>query len=182
MVHKEIRLGGFGGQGIITAGKIVGKAAAIFDKKNAVFTQSYGPEARGGACSSEVVVSEEDIAFPKVQTPDIVILMSQEAYVKFGNNLPKGAIMLTDSELVKMDKKPEGVEVYSLPATSIANELGKRMVANIVMIGFLAGIDNAISEKALRESVLSSVPKGTEELNTKAFEKGLEHGRKLRGA
>ena len=104
MTRTEIKLAGFGGQGIVLAGFILGKALSVYDKKNAVLTQSYGPEARGGACSADVVTADGYIDYPEVTSPNIVVIMSQEAYSKYGQNLDQNGIMLIDEDLVKIDK------------------------------------------------------------------------------
>jgi len=175
MIREEITLGGFGGQGIILAGYIVGKAAAIFDKNNATFTQDYGPEARGGSCRAQVVISDEQISYPYSENPLVMVAMSQEAYTKYAAGLDKDALILIDEELVKPDKSANN-KVYAIPATQIAQELGRRAVANIVMLGFMTAISKITSLDAMKKAILDSVPKGTEELNMKAFERGYSYG------
>ncbi|MDD3472463.1 MAG: 2-oxoacid:acceptor oxidoreductase family protein, partial [Syntrophaceae bacterium] len=115
----EVRLAGFGGQGIILAGHILGKAASLFEKKNAVFTQSYGPEARGGSCSADVVISDETIHYPKVIEPDVLVLMSQGALGTYGNSIKDGGILILDEDLVSLMEEPSGLTVYRAPATRI---------------------------------------------------------------
>jgi len=182
-VRKEIRLSGFGGQGIILSGYIIGKAATIYDGKNATLTQSYGPESRGGACSAQVIVSDEPIHYPQLIKPEILVVMSQEAHHKYRSEITPGVTLLIDEDLVRPDGPLDGVQVFSIPATRLAEEeLGRKMVANIVMLGFFAALTDVVSKDALREAVLSSVPKGTEELNLKAFEKGYEAGSRQQGA
>jgi len=177
VMRKEIRLSGFGGQGIILAGHIIGKAAAIYDGKNATLTQSYGPESRGGACSAQLIVSDGAISYPHLIKPEILVVMSQEAYHKHRWEIIPGVILLIDEDLVRPNGPLDGVQVFSIPATRLAEEeLGRKMVANIVMLGFFAALTDIVSKDALREAVLSSVPKGTEELNLKAFERGYEVG------
>ncbi len=173
---KEIRLAGFGGQGIILAGHILGKAATLFDKKEAVFTQSYGPEARGGSCSADVVISDEVIHYPKVGAPSLLVLMSQGALATYGGSMNPGGVIIVDEDMVKMDKDPEGTTVYRVPCTRIAEDLGRKIVANIVMLGAIAALGGAVSYESMKESVLSSIPPGTEELNISAFDKGYEYG------
>jgi len=171
MSREQIVLGGFGGQGIILAGFIVGKAASIIDGKNATFTQDYGPEARGGACRAQIVISDNQISYPYVEDPAVLVLMSQEAYTKYTRGIKKDALLLLDSDLVKPDKRLKN-KIYTIPATRIAREMGRAAVANIVMLGFFSAIARIISLEAMKKSVLESVPKGTEELNMKAFELG----------
>ena len=176
MSRTEIRLAGFGGQGIILSGYIIGKAAAIYDKKEATFTQSYGPESRGGACSARVIVSDEPVHYPHLISPSILVVMSQEAYNKYVPTLRDGALLIVDEDLVETGDLAGDVELLSVPATRLAEELGRKIVANIVMLGFFAAVTDVVSVESLREAVRTSVPKGTEELNLKAFEKGHEYG------
>jgi len=178
-MRLEIRVAGFGGQGVIRAGLVLAAAACIYGDKNAVQTQSYGPESRGGACKSEVVISDEDIDFPKVTEPDAVIVMSQEAYTNYAKDVKKGGILLLDSDLVPKQKEIPNVRVLKVPATKIAEELGKTIVANVVMLGAFASITNLIDAEAIKKSILSNVPKGAEKLNIDAFEKGYDYGKSL---
>jgi len=176
---QEIRLAGFGGQGIILSGHILGKAAALFEKKEAVFTQSYGPEARGGSCSADVVISDTTIHYPKVGEPDILVLMSQGALNTYGGSIRQNGMMILDADLVKLESEPQGITVYRVPFTRLAERLGKTIVANIVMLGALAALAPVTSYESMKESVLSSIPRGTEELNIAAFDRGYEYGRSL---
>jgi 2-oxoglutarate ferredoxin oxidoreductase subunit gamma len=176
----EIRLAGFGGQGIIRAGLMLAMAACIYEGRNAVQTQSYGPESRGGACKSEVVISDEEIDYPKVVEPDILVVMSQEAYNTYSETVKKGGILFLDPDMVPLHEfKGVDVRVFMIPATKIAEQLGKTIVANVVMLGALVAITNLTSVEAFRKSLLNNIPKGTEKLNLDAFEKGYEYGKKL---
>jgi 2-oxoglutarate ferredoxin oxidoreductase subunit gamma len=175
MERKEVVLGGFGGQGIILAGYITGQAAAIGDKKNAIFTQDYGPEARGGACRAQVVISDGPISYPYCESPSVLVTMSQAAYNKYAVGLDEEALLLIDEELVEPDKSANN-KTYAVAATRIARELDRAAVANIVMLGFFTAITKIVSVDAMKQSVLESVPKGTEELNTSAFERGYACG------
>lgn len=180
MSRTEVRLTGFGGQGIILAAYILGKAAALYDRKHATFTQSYGPESRGGACAAQVVISDEPVQYPHLIDPSVVVIMSQEAYNKYASTLRAGNKVLVDEDLVILGDLPEGVRVYAIPSTRIAEgEFGRKMVANIVMLGFLAAVAGVVTEDSMRQAVRESVPKGTEDLNLKAFQAGLDHGKKL---
>lgn len=179
MSRTEIRLTGFGGQGIILSGYIVGKAAAIHDKKQATFTQSYGPESRGGACSAQVIISDEPVHYPHLIDPAILVVMSQEAYNKYAPTLRDGALLIVDEDLVETGDLAGDVKLLSVPATRLAEELGRKIVANIVMLGFFAAVTDVVSVEAMREAVRTSVPKGTEELNLKAFDKGYEYGQRI---
>lgn len=180
-MRREIRFAGFGGQGIVLSGFIVGKAATIFDKKHAVLTQNYGPEARGGACSADIVISDSGIEYPKLTAPDILVIMSQEAYHTYGNNLGKNSMLIIDKDLVNIEPKVKKNKVYAIPSTRFAEELGKKIVANIVMLGFFTAVSKVVSFESMEKAILSSVPKGTEELNMKAFNQGYEYGKKLVG-
>jgi len=180
MIEKsEIRLAGFGGQGIILSGHILGKAASLFEKKHAVFTQSYGPEARGGSCSADVVISVNPIHYPKVENPDVLVVMSQGALSTYGASIGPNGIMIVDEDLVTFTDKPRATIVHKVPCTRIAEEMGRKIVANIVMLGALAALGGVISYDAMKESVLSSIPPGTEDLNMSAFNKGYDYGMSL---
>lgn len=175
--RHEIRLCGYGGQGIVRAGHIIGQAAAIFDHKHATFTQSYGPEARGGSCRADVVISDERLLYPYVEAPSVLIAMSQEAYDKYYPGIPENTLIIIDQDLVK--PRNSNIEKHlTIPARRIAEELGMVAVANVVMLGFLTAVTNLASEEAMRKSIAASVPKGTEELNMKAFERGYTYASK----
>jgi len=178
-MRVEVRFAGFGGQGIIKSGIIIGTAACIYARKNAVQTQSYGPESRGGACKSEVVITEDEIDFPKVIKPDILIAMSQHAYNEYAEDLKSGGILIMDSHMIPHEKEIGKTQVFRVPATKIAEKIGKRIVANIVMLGAVAAITNLLDKKAIREAIKGNVPRGTEKLNLKAFERGYEYGKPL---
>jgi 2-oxoglutarate ferredoxin oxidoreductase subunit gamma len=175
-MRQEIRFAGFGGQGIILSGYITGKAAAVYDEKQAIFTQSYGPEARGGACSAQLVVDTEEIDYPLVTQPTITVIMSQEAFDKFAKDSKPGSTFIIDEDLVKASV--EGENVYRVPMTRLAEEMGRRIVANIVMLGAFTAVTGLISKDAMLESVRSSVPAKTIDLNVKAFEAGYEYARR----
>ena len=176
MKLTEIRLAGFGGQGVILSAIVIGKAASINQGGYATMTQSFGPEARGGACAAQVILDKEPILYPYVTQPDILVIMSQEAYTKFSGDIKDGGILIVEQDLVRVDKVKPGVRMFSVPATRLAEELGKRMVLNIVMVGFFAAVTNLIEPQALRQAVLDSVPPSFRELNAKAFDKGFEYG------
>ena len=174
----EIRISGFGGQGVILSAIVIGKAGCIFENGYSTMTQSFGPEARGGACSAQVILSNQPILYPYVTRPDILVTMSQEAYSLFTPQLKEDGILIIEQDLVRVEKLPPGVRVYGVPATRLAEELGKRMVLNIVMVGFFAAVTNVLEPDALREAVADSVPGAFCELNLKAFDKGFEYGTK----
>ncbi len=173
---SEIRVAGFGGQGVIMCASVIGKAASIFEGGYSTMTQNFGPEARGGACSAQVICGKEPVLYPYVTHPDIMVIMSQEAYVKFAKELTPSSILLIEQELVRVSDIPAGVKVYGIPATRIAEELGKRMVLNIVMVGFFGAIAGIVKRESLRDAVADSVPKAFVELNLKAFDAGYEYG------
>lgn len=179
MNRLEIRLSGFGGQGIIRSGEIVGKAAVLYDGRYATFTQSYGPESRGGACAAQVAIADDpvELSYPHVIAPSILIIMSQGGYNKYVPGFRRDGLLIIDEGLVELDEEAEGLRVLKIPATRIAEELGRRIVANVVMLGFVAAVTDIASPEAVRQGVLDSVPKGTEELNERAFERGLQYGR-----
>ena len=177
-MRKEIRICGFGGQGIILAGIILGKAASLFDENEAVQTQSYGPEARGGASKCEVVIDNKLIEYPKVLNPDILVAMSNEALLKYIDDLKdEGTLIVdpgtTDINEVKDFIDEHNIKVYEAPATMTAiNDIGLKIVANIVMVGAITKITKVISKEAAMKAIEASVPKGTEEKNIQAFEAG----------
>jgi len=176
----EFRLSGSGGQGLILAGKILAEAAAIYDGKNATQSQSYGPEARGGSSRSEVIISDEDIDYPKAVNIDFLLALTQEACDKYSRDVKEGGIILVDSGFV--NKCSEGkFKVYSAPITEIAEkETGRTLVANIVALGMLTELTGIISKEAVESAILSRVPKGTEELNLKAFRAGVSAAQKIK--
>ncbi|MCD6472107.1 2-oxoacid:acceptor oxidoreductase family protein [Candidatus Aerophobetes bacterium] len=175
----ELRLSGAGGQGLMLAGLILAEAAGVYDGKNVVQTQSYGPEARGGASKSEVVISEGEIDYPKVVNPDILLALTQEACDKYYPELKEGGTLIVDSFYVK--KLPPYKKVVSVPITSIAEkEVGRKVVANIVALGVITEFTGVVSREAIKEAVLSRVPKGTEKMNEKALEVGFRIGRESR--
>lgn len=170
-MQKKIIITGFGGQGVIMAGRIVGKAAALGDKLESSLVQSYGPESRGGACSVQVTIADEQIYYPYINVPDILVCMSQAGYDKYKDILEKDTLLITDQDLVKLQ---ENADCYSIPATRFAEEMGLKMMANIIMIGFLAGITEAVSLESARNTVSGSVPPKTVEINLKAFDRGWD--------
>ncbi len=173
---QEIIVTGFGGQGIVLAGRILGMAAALKDDKESTLVQSYGPESRGGACCAQVVISDDAIQYPYINTPDILVCMSQAAYLKYYESVKPEGYLLTDKDLVK---PVSDRDYFSIPSTRMAEELGRKMMANIIMLGFTTAVTDLVSKKAAVYAVTSSVPKGTEEMNTKAFNKGYDYGKSL---
>jgi len=175
----EIRIGGYGGQGVILAAAVIGKAAAIFQGAYATMTQSFGPEARGGSSSAQVILSTEPILYPYVTQPDVLVVMSQEAFTRFTPQLKRGGTLLIERELVTVDRLPPGVRAYGVPATRLAEELGRKVVLNIVMVGFFAAVTRLLEADALRKAIADSVPPAMQKLNLQAFDKGFEYGSQL---
>jgi 2-oxoglutarate ferredoxin oxidoreductase subunit gamma len=177
-MKKEIRICGFGGQGVILAGFIIGKAAAVFMDYNAVQSQSYGPEARGGAARSEVIISDEKIGYPRPTSVDLFVAMSQESFDTYRDDIRDDTLIIVDPDLVT--KHNIGRPVYKIQAQKIAEELGNKIVTNIVMVGAATSIFDLLEPEAVRKAVLDSVPSRFKELNEKAFEKGFEAGMNAR--
>ena len=175
----DIRFSGFGGQGIIKSGMLIGKAASLFDNKFATLTQSFGPEARGGACSAQVVIDSNAVLYPYIVTPEILVAMSQEAYEKFIGDPQKGSIVLTDTDLVKPKTKRKDVKLFSIPATRIAEEMGNRIFANVVMVGFFTAITSVVSIDAMKKALPGSVPERFIDKNIEALERGYNYGKEL---
>jgi 2-oxoglutarate ferredoxin oxidoreductase subunit gamma len=174
-MKKEVRICGFGGQGVILAGFIIGKAAAVFMDYNAVQSQSYGPEARGGAARSEVIISDEKIGYPRPTGVDLFVAMSQESFDTYRTDIREDTQIILDPDLVP--RHDIGRPVYKVQAQKIAESLGNKIVTNIVMVGAATSIFDTLDNDAVRKSVLDSVPSRFRDLNEKAFEKGLEAGK-----
>ncbi len=173
-MRQEIRICGFGGQGVITAAVILGKAAAVYDGLIACQTQSYGPEARGGAARSEVVIANEPIGYPGVHIADVLVAMSQEAFTRYGHEVRPNSIVIIDPDTVFSCDVP--YTVYPVRSTKIAEELGNVVVANIVMLGALTALSGVVSREAILAATLASVPARFKELNRSALEAGIEAG------
>ena len=172
----EIRIAGFGGQGVIMCASVIGRASSIVENGFATMTQNFGPEARGGACSAQLIVSQTPVLYPYITKPDIMVVMSQEAYVKFAPELKPGGLLLIEQDMVRVQGLAGPAKVYGIPASRMAEQLGKRMVLNIVMVGFFGAISKVVSRESLRKAVEESVPPAFRELNGKAFEAGYEYG------
>lgn len=177
-MKQEIRVCGFGGQGVILAGFIIGKAACVFSDYHAVQSQSYGPEARGGAARAEVIISDRRIGYPRPTGVDLYVAMAQEAFDTYRNDVREDTIIIIDPDLVP--RHDIGHPLYRVRVQKIAEDLGNRIVTNIAMLGAIAGIYHVIAEDAVRKAVKDSVPKRFMELNLNAFERGLEAGRNAR--
>ena len=172
----EIRFSGFGGQGIVRCGLISGKALSLYDNKYATMTQSFGPEARGSACSSQLVVSEERVLYPYIDVPQILVSMSQEAYEKYEPELQEDGTLIIDKDLVKVKPPREKIKVYAVPSTRFAESLGNRIIANLVMLGFFTAVTGIVSPDAMKKALPGLVPDRFLDLNIRAFDKGYDYG------
>jgi len=172
----EIRIASFGGQGVILSAVVLDKAASIYENAFAAMTQNFGPEARGGACSAQLVLSDSPVLYPYVTQPDIMVVMSQEAYNRFSHELKPEGMLIVEEDLVRVSSQDSDKKVYSIPAARFAEELGKRMVLNSVMVGLFTAITKLLSADAVRKAVADSVPPNFRELNIKAFDRGFEYG------
>lgn len=171
----DVRFGGVGGQGIVLAGRLLGKAASLYDGKNAVCTQSYGPEARGGASRADVVISENRVDYPYVLDADVLAVFFQEAYVMFRNRLKPDGLLLIDDLLVKPDE--DHANLHTVPATRIAEGLGTKMAANVVMLGYLVGISDVVTVESVEQAVRSTLKPSIIDINIKALGAGLDLAR-----
>ncbi len=177
--RTEIRLAGEGGQGMILAGIILAEAAAIYDHKSAVQTQSYGPEARGGASKAEVVISSDEIDYPEVIGADVLVALSQEACDKYATNLKKNGLLIVDEE--KVGRVPM-TSAIKLPILRTAVETtGKAITANVVALGALVGLTGVVSQQAIEKAVTARAPRGTEEINKAALDTGFKLAEQVAG-
>lgn len=174
MSRTEICLAGFGGQGVVMLGYVIGRACAVNAGQHATMIQSFGPEARGSSCSATVAISDAEILYPYVHHPDILVVMSAEGYEKFGGHMKAGGILIYEKDLVHPGIM-EDQSAYGIPSTRIAESLGRTIVQNIVMVGFFAAVAKIIPRETMRAAVEESVPRGTEELNLKAFDAGYRY-------
>jgi len=179
MSALELQFGGLGGQGVVLAGMTIGRGLALYENYHVSLTQSFGPEARGSACSVQLVVSPEPVHYPYVDRPTILAALSQEAYLRFAPCLREGGILLLEEDLVRPDAAGElrpDLRLYRVPATRLAEELGRKMVLNMVLVGFFTAITGLLRVDSARRALAESVPRGTEALNLAAFDKGYQHG------
>ena len=178
--RTEVRLAGEGGQGMILAGIILAEAATIYDGRNAVQSQSYGPEARGGASKSEVIISAGEIDHPEVLQPDVVVALSQEAFRKFASTVKPDGLLIVDADKVDSSSAPKAIR---LPITKMAFETtGRIITANTVALGVLVGLTGLVSRQALEKAILARAPRGTEEMNHKALEAGFAAAEEVKQA
>ena len=176
MSLTEIRIAGFGGQGVMLAANIVGRAGCIYADGYATMTQNYGPEARGGASSAALVLSDEPILYPYTTKPDVLMVLSQEAFSRFAPEMNPNGMLLIEQDLVRVSGVPATTRVYSIPATRMAEELGKKIVMNVIAVGFFAAKSKLLTKEAYRSAISDSVPAAARELNLRAFETGYEYG------
>ncbi|MHA1577577.1 MAG: 2-oxoacid:acceptor oxidoreductase family protein [Candidatus Thorarchaeota archaeon] len=177
MTRYEVRIGGFGGQGIVTMAMVLGETLSLIEGKECVQTQSYGPEARGGASKSELVIDDEEVDFPKVLTPDVFIALSRAAYLEYVEGLKDDGVLIIDEDLVEIEGGlPDTLKVYRIPATRIADvEVGNKQSTNVVMLGVLAAITGIVTIEGLKQRVEERWPR-FKELNLKALELGVKAG------
>jgi 2-oxoglutarate ferredoxin oxidoreductase subunit gamma len=171
-VRVEIRVGGFGGQGVALAGYLIGKSASLYQGLEAVVTQAYGPEARGGASSADIIVADAPIDYPFLGQADVLLLLSQEAFTRFRPSSRPGAAVLIDDGLVTAGPEER---MHRIPATSLAEGLGRRLVANVVMLGFFSRVTGIVQREAIEKAIETTVPARTLELNLRAFSLGYEY-------
>ncbi|MFW9982492.1 MAG: 2-oxoacid:acceptor oxidoreductase family protein [Candidatus Thorarchaeota archaeon] len=178
MARYEIRFGGFGGQGIVTMAVVLGEAVSLVERKECVQTQSYGPEARGGATKSELVIDDEEVDYPKVQEPDVFVAMSRAAYLEYVDGLKKDGILIVDEDLVEIEGDlPDSIKVYKIPATRIADvDVGAKQATNVVMLGALTAITGIVTIEGLKQQIVDRWPR-FKETNLKALELGIKAGK-----
>ena len=174
--HMEIRICGLGGQGVVLAGQILGKAA-VYDGLNVVQTQSYGAEARGSAAKSEVIISEDKIGFPLVRCCDVLIAMSQQSLNMYVKDLKENGTLVLDEGLVEHAPSDLKVKLFSVPATKTAENMFKsNLYANIVILGAVTKITKFVTENSMEKAIIEDFPEKVREVNIKAFRKGFELG------
>jgi 2-oxoglutarate ferredoxin oxidoreductase subunit gamma len=177
VTRREIRIAGFGGQGVITAGYVLANAAAIHDGRYALMTQSYGPEARGGSCKTDVITSDEPIDYPKISSPDCLVAMSIDAFVSFVDSVRDGGFVIYEDSLVDIPRNAmaPNKKYHGVTAVTTANELGNPLAANMVMLGAVQALTGVVKAEALATSITDRFPR-RKELNLKALQRGIELG------
>lgn len=177
MSRYEVRIGGFGGQGVVTMAVVMGETLSLIENKYVVQTQSYGPEARGGASKSELVISDEEIDYPKVQAPDVFIVLSRAAYLEYVDGLKENGTLIIDEDLVEIEGNlPKGVKVYKIPATRIADkEVGSKQATNVVMLGAFSAITGVLSRDGIKKRIEERWPRFVRS-NLLALELGFKAG------
>jgi 2-oxoglutarate ferredoxin oxidoreductase subunit gamma len=178
MAHTEIRIIGYGGQGVITAGHILGQAASLYAEMDAIMLKAYGPEIQGGWARADVVIDDDEVEFPYLTQPDYIIAFSQSEFERDGGSLKEDGIILAEADLVKLDPG-DPHKSYSIPVVRIAEEeLRRKVVANIIMLGAFTEITGLVPMEAMERALKENIPKGTEDLNLNAFRKGCEYVKK----
>jgi 2-oxoglutarate ferredoxin oxidoreductase subunit gamma len=178
MERAEVRVTGYGGQGVVLISTVIGRAWAVHAGKHASMVQSFGPEARGSSCSATLVMSDREVLYPYVRRPDVLVAMSAEGYHLYRDELKDDGTIVYESSLVQPAPKP-GQKAWGIPSTRIAESLGRVLVQNVVMLGFFSAITKLVPVEAMREALRLSVPSGTEDLNLKAFERGWAFGEEM---
>ena len=173
MARTEVRITGFGGQGVVLAGYVIGRATAIQANQHATMIQSFGPEARGSSCSATLVLSSEPVLYPYIRRPDVLVAMSHDGYATYRDELKDDGVIIYESDLVKPEPKP-GQRAFGVPSTRLAEQLGRVLIQNIVMLGFFGAVTKFVPRAQMREAVKASVPAGTEDLNLRAFDAGWD--------
>jgi 2-oxoglutarate ferredoxin oxidoreductase subunit gamma len=177
MPRYEIRIAGFGGQGVVTIGKVIGVAAVLFEKKNAVQTQSYGPESRGGACRADVVLSDGDIHYPKVRSADVLVALSQTAQDVYLKDLKPGGLLIVDPLTVIQDPPRTDIRLAKVPTAEMAHALGNKKIQNMVALGAFSQLTGMLSSEALQRAIAETVPPVTLAQNIEAFHRGMKYVR-----
>jgi len=175
----EVRFSGFGGQGIVRCALITGKALSMYDNKFATMTQSFGPEARGGACASQLVISESRVLYPYVTLPGVLVALSQDSYNTYEPKLRDGGVLIYEEDLVQPKADTGRVQMYAAPVTRMAEEIGNRIFANLVTLGCFAAITKIVSAEAMKNALPGLVPDRFLSVNEKAFDRGYEYGLEL---
>jgi len=174
-MRMNIRVAGFGGQGVITLGYVLSRAVSIHDAKYSLMTQSYGPEARGGACRSDVIISDTPIDYPKLDKIDVLIALSMDAYNRYHQQVKKGGIMIIEKDLTRIETEMEGVKYFRISAVKEAEALGNRLTANMIILGAAQSILNMVSKEAIEKAVRERFPRYAE-INITAVRRGMELG------
>ncbi len=182
MSRLEVKFSGFGGQGIGLMGRLVGEAISRYENgKNSIMTQSYGPESRGGASSSDIVIDEKEIDYPLATELDYLVSMSEEAYDKYIPKLKEGGILFLEENLVRLDDRAKKArQIHKIPATKIAETLGNKIFANIVMLGFICANSKLFSEDSIIQTLKAKIKPAYVEKNLIAFEKGKNHTKEVK--
>jgi 2-oxoglutarate ferredoxin oxidoreductase subunit gamma len=187
MSNLELQFAGFGGQGVILAGMTVGRALVLYQGQHATLTQSFGPEARGSACSCQMVVAPDAILYPYLTRPHILVALSQEACRKFAPKVRPDGLLILEEDLVRPEGEIACAGIFCVPALRLAEELGRRLVLNMVLVGYFTAVTQQLPEawgfpspllstESARRAVAESVPAGTQALNLAAFDKGFAAG------